>query len=169
MTSDEVGDRLSRAGRAHGPAILYELWTDGEITTAELRDHLVPVWSMVEHPLRALPRRVWLSWFRVLTFPKPVIPRGGLVIFRGAIPAKARGMSWTTDPERAQWFADRCVSIGAPAAHVYTVGAPRRAVLADVDAIEGEGGRGEREIIIDPDQLPRVTRFKRSVALERSR
>jgi hypothetical protein len=67
-------------------------------------------------------------------------------------------MSWTTDSERAQWFADRWSRTVGATAHVYTVLAPPAAILADVDAIEGEGGRMEGEIVVDPAKLPRLAR-----------
>lgn len=64
-------------------------------------------------------------------------------------------MSWTTSREVAAWFAERWRGKGA---HVYTVTAAPDAILADVDAILGDGGRGEHEVIVDPSMLPRLVR-----------
>lgn len=98
-------------------------------------------------------------FFDMADYPKPAEP---LTIYRGATPHRARGMSWTTDPDKARWFTEyrEGRSSSTRPAYVYTVVAPPDAVLADVDALEGgEGGRGEHEIVVDPRRLPKVRRL----------
>jgi hypothetical protein len=72
-------------------------------------------------------------------------------------PRYARGMAWTTDRDKATWFADRWGRVDRDA-YVYSVIAEPAAILADVDAIEGDGGRRECEIVVDPAMLPRLRR-----------
>jgi hypothetical protein len=151
LTVDEAETALSRVGRVNGPALLFDLYYSGCLTADMLPALVVGVWSAAEWPSGNLPRSTWINWFRKAAYPPP---SGPLVIYRGAIPQHARGMAWTTDRQRAEWFANRWAG-----AHVYTVTAEPAAVLADVDAIEGDGGRRECEIVVDPAMLGRLRRL----------
>ena len=59
-------------------------------------------------------------------------------------------MSWTTDLDRARWFADRWFERGYAQTEVVTVLAPPAAVL-----VETADDR-ENEVVVDPGRLPRV-------------
>lgn len=100
---------------------------------------------------------VWLWWFEMSAFPKPT---AALSLYRGARPRYARGMAWTKDAEKATWFANRWTTQTSQPAHVYTVLAPPDAVLADIDALEGDGGRGEGEVVVNPPRLPALRRIR---------
>jgi hypothetical protein len=63
-------------------------------------------------------------------------------------------MSWTTDLERARWFADRWFEQGYRQVEVVTVLAPPSAML-----VETADDR-EHEVIVDPALLPPIRRFE---------
>ena len=152
LTVDEAETVLSRVGRNDAPAMLVDLMTLGRVDVAAVAAVLVGVWSGAEYPAVSLGTREWVGLFRRAAYPPPSAP---LVVYRGAPPRYARGMSWTTDRDRAAWFAQRWTR---HLAHVYTVTVDPAAVLADVDALEGDGGRREAEIVVDPSMLGRLSR-----------
>lgn len=167
LTLAETEDALNRIGRVDRPALLFDLYYSRSLTPEALPGLVVDVWTGAEWPATSLPRSTWIDWFRKAAYPPPDEP---LVIYRGAPPEYARRMSWTTNRDKAEWFADRWTLVkgnrGAPpapgVAHVYTVTAEPAAILADVDAIEGDGGRREAEIIVDPSMLGRLRRVARN-------
>lgn len=145
---DSIIDRVDR------PALLFDLIAARYVDDAVLRDVLPGVWSAAEWPEVSLTRRFWIRLFRRAAYPPP--PR--LTVYRGAVPRYVRGMAWTTDRDKADWFARRwTISTGRPA-FVYVAEAPPEAVLADIDALD-EGGRGEHEIVVDPSLLLAVRRL----------
>jgi hypothetical protein len=64
-------------------------------------------------------------------------------IYRGADLKYVRGMSWTTDPDTAAWFAHRFGHRG----EVFTTTLAKRKILAYFD------DRSEREVLIDPRRI----------------
>lgn len=82
---------------------------------------------------------------------------GTLTLWRGtsAINAAARGMSWTTDYDKAVWFARR-EGRGHPV--VWEVKPPPHRIFAYMD------GRGEREVIVDTKGLRGIRRTRKGVA-----
>jgi hypothetical protein len=84
-------------------------------------------------------------FFEMADYPNPA---GPLSIYRGATRGRARGMAWTTDPDKARWFADRFSGLAGQgpfrAAHVYTVTAPPAAILCIVDEVDRTAGRSPR-------------------------
>jgi hypothetical protein len=151
LTLAEVEDGLYRLGRNHAPAALYDLFAVRPIPPDVLRAVLAGVWSAAELPHTCLSRGMWLYFFARAEYPKPPTP---LTVYRGASSRHARGMSWSTDQDRAAWFARRW-----PGANLYTVTVQPDAVLCDVDAVEREGGRRECEIIVHPAGLPPAKRL----------
>jgi hypothetical protein len=59
--------------------------------------------------------------------------------------------SWTLDAARAQWFAGRAIDPGTDG-YLATVTIPKAIVIAYFS------GRNEQEIVLDPRQLPRITK-----------
>ena len=151
-TTAEALDAMYRVGRNHAPALLFDLYYARRLDDAALAPLVHQAWTGAEWPERSLTRRTWLAWFRLAAYPRPDNP---IVVYRGAPPRLARGMAWTTDRERAAWFANRWITRGA---HVYTATARPEAVMADIDALEGDGGRREAEIVVDPALLPELRR-----------
>jgi hypothetical protein len=74
--------------------------------------------------------------------PRPVEP---VTLYRGATPARARGMSWTDDRDRAEWFARRFDD----SARVWTATLKPHDLLARIHA--PDGGRGEHEYVVRAD------------------
>jgi hypothetical protein len=86
---------------------LSKLWADRRITRPELQELLLQVWMDTEmpHQFGKLPERLFAqsgfisddseTW-QTLSDP--------IAIYRGGTP---RGISWTTDIKKAQWFANR--------------------------------------------------------------
>ena len=95
-------------GRNEAPAALARCWHT--MPEAQRPATLAYVWSIAEWPERALGTRLWVTLFRSVGFvsesgqPAPVEP---LRIYRGATWGRRRGMAWTSDIDRARWFADR--------------------------------------------------------------
>src|SRR4051812_22878285 len=96
--------------RNAGPALLAE-WRP-ELRPDELPVVLSSVWQMAEVPIGDdLEEDDWIGLWREAGFvstagnPPPIAP---LVVYRGA-PAgdNGYGLSWTTDREKARWFARR--------------------------------------------------------------
>ncbi|MFO0684924.1 MAG: hypothetical protein U0234_22895 [Sandaracinus sp.] len=162
ITKEDVDRVLVRAGRNGAPAALVDLYfVAARVPDRVLREVLIGVWTAAEFPERVVSRSIWLHWFdvanRIAPYPTPAEP---IQVYRGAISKHARGMSWTTDLERANWFANRFRDRFECPSNVYEVTAPLDALLVDVDAVESRGGRQEREIIVDPRRLPRVQRVR---------
>lgn len=155
LTVEQAELALSRVGRNPAPGLLFDLFCSRRIDRATLAAVLVGVWSAAEWPEYTLQRSIWLTWFRMAAYPKP--PET-LTIYRGATPRYSRGMAWTTDADKAAWFARRWCSHTGLDTYVYVALAPPAAVLADVDALEDGDGRQEAEIVVDPPLLPLIRR-----------
>lgn len=146
---------IYRLGRNDGPAILFDLYRSGCIDQTVLSALVPGVWTAAEWPSASLPRRVWIEWFRLGRYPRPTQPT---TLYRGTVPQRARGMAWTTDRERAAFFAARWKLMAGRLAYVYEVLASPEAMLADLESVQGNGGRREAEVIVDPTILPRLRR-----------
>jgi hypothetical protein len=158
LDADDVQLGFGRVGRNDSPALLFDLWTLGLIDLSGQPSVVAAAWTAAEYPSASLSRRLWIAWFRAAAYPAP---DRALTIYRGSPPRCARGMAWTTRPEKAEWFAGRLgMNSGRSVAHVYTVDAAPEAVLADVDAIDSEGGRGEGEIVVDTSMIGTLRRLR---------
>ncbi|HMG43038.1 MAG TPA: hypothetical protein VK611_17030 [Acidimicrobiales bacterium] len=144
-----------RAGRANGPRLLQSWFINGRLTSDDLHKVLADVWTGAEWPAQSLGVATWVHLFRMAGIvsddggPPPTEP---LTAYRGATWGRRRGMSWTTDRERARWFADRFAVLGP--AFVFTAEVPPGAVLALI----GEKYRSEGEVVVDPALLPPIRR-----------
>ncbi|MBN9753878.1 hypothetical protein DMP14_00030 [Pseudonocardia sp. Ae707_Ps2] len=93
---------------------LYQRFCAGDVTPAEMAVELPPIWrfrsdrdplhgpvawqAMVEHA-------GYFCWGREGRRPGRR-PRRRHRLFRGAVPQRRQGMSWTTNPAIARWFAE---------------------------------------------------------------
>lgn len=145
VTVDHYFRDLVKAGRNAGPPMLWDWAASGEIAVEDLRNLICDVWSSAEWPEPHLGARRWVSLFRECGFvadpPRPP-PSTPLLIFRGTALARARGLSWTTDLEKAKWFAERTERFGHPAG-VFQVIVRPLLVLAQIDS------RNESEVIVN--------------------
>jgi hypothetical protein len=146
LTTGEFQTICSRAGRIHGPALLRLATGLRVITDATLTEVIGEIWSVAEFPEQSLGRRDWCRLFRAagLTVDGRAadLPAEPVRLWRGCMPGRHRGMSWTSDRAVAERFAEGNL-LGRFAGQVYGVLAPPHAVLC-VD-----NGRGEAERVLD--------------------
>ena len=138
----------ARAGRNDLPLLLFY-----NFHTLPLEDRPKAVarsWMMPEWPEGHLPPEVWVTFFRAVGYlvdeacgDRGTLPEQ-LTLYRGAIPSRRLGMSWTGDRDRAEWFAHRFDGIrGDSLGKVWTVTVPRSLVLARITE------RREDEYVLD--------------------
>jgi hypothetical protein len=139
-----------RFGRNAWPEVLFEFWLRGMLCPDDLRALLPEAWSGPEWPQGRLGIALWVDLFRTAGFVSDSArapSSSPLLIHRGTTWGRRRGMAWTTDRERAEWFATR---LHRPGGLVFTVTVDSDAVLAMID------GRNEHEVVVDPSRLPPV-------------
>lgn len=123
-----------------------------------LADLLSTAWTMPEWPVGGDPytAELWVRAFRAVGFvttddDHPAPPAEPITLWRGAVPAHKRGLSWTADRQRAEWFRDRFPPSedGGPfkQARLYEVKVNPNRILARFTE------RGEDEWVIDPRRL----------------
>lgn len=146
-------------GRNDEPALVYDAWSMGELPDQEaLQAVVADAWCGAEWPEDLLGTETWLELFLEAGYPAP---RRSLTMYRGCVPGMERRMAWTTDRDKARWFAQRWVTLGAPEAVVYRATVKPGAVLAMIDEVCEDGGRQEHEIIVLPDFLGKLTIVER--------
>lgn len=113
---------------------------------------LVETWNSSQAPCAYMKE---LSWIQIFLEARSEIKRLGLgcnseevTLYRGCLPAHAKGMSWTTDLHTAVWFSMRQIAIHGEG-EVYKTTVPRAAVLADLR----KHFPIEHELVIDPRQI----------------
>ncbi len=157
---------LERADPRERLGLLHQWIIDGDLLlyAADPRRIVTYVWTDTERPSQR--QEEWIDVFssvvdlfgRVSDTDEEL--SGELTIFRGrAGDEEHPGMSWTLSREKAEWFARRSPRYGDPV--VYT---------ATVEAEHALGyfiGRGESEVVVEPDALGAV-RDLRTVELERA-
>lgn len=146
----ELNRALTLMGRDDAPRLFRELWDSGRITPAQLREHILDLWSAVEFPCRSLPRRVWMEWFEAVGFVSDAgrsAPTEDLEVWR-AQTGRTLGLSWTTDPDKARWFHARNELVGLASTVLHGFAKPE-GVLAFCDR------RPEREVIVHPRRFSR--------------
>jgi hypothetical protein len=143
--------KLADAERA---ALVREAWTG---TENPYRDR--DVWLMLftdRCPREQLMTAEDLACYRALA---PVVE-----IWRGSRkPLHARGLSWTVEPDIAAWYARRYFGNDG---RVYNVRVLRESIIAYF------AGRGESEVIVNPNLLPPLRKFAwtpEEIAMRRDR
>lgn len=79
-----------------------------------------------------------------------------VMLFRGFAGKGSRGLSWTTDPSRAEWFAHRSSALyrkGEPAVANFAIDPAHLFIFMN--------HRNEEEVIVLPDMLPRRLKISR--------
>jgi hypothetical protein len=132
----------------------------GRLTASGLAALLGDWWDSSEGAGSGAGVRVWVDLFRIVRdaglfvtdTPGVVAPEVGTIvtIYRGAVPWRARGMSWTLDQERAIWFARRSRLMTRGQGSLFSALIPAEHVLGRFD------GRQEQEVVVDPRRLRRV-------------
>jgi hypothetical protein len=171
-------DALNRVDGNDRPAFLGEWYADDMISRRQLRELIGEAWNSADYPEQALGRDAWLDMFRNAGFvhspdsPRKR-PRKPLVIHRGAVYRRRYGMAWTTDREKAVWFAEKCslVTVHGDARHGWALGRlgipyPKKltrgmvftATIAPEHVLAMFDDRKESEVVIDPAGLPPLGR-----------
>jgi hypothetical protein len=138
---------LVSVGRNDAPELLWSLWRWDLIPHEEFRRLLPDVWGMAEYPTSCIGTRLWLKMFKnsgFVTDCGAAPPTAPLRLYRGHEKAYMRGFSWTTDIERARWFADRFRIELKRKTFIFVATVPPHAVLARL------AGRQEAEVVVNP-------------------
>jgi hypothetical protein len=148
------------------PALLYDAWQQGRITTDELPAAVQEVWVHNPRPVRLIGERAWVRMFTATGFivvsvdvirngeriapafgHPEVHPTKPVTIWRGAgLATKGRGMSWSVHRDCAVAFAQRYARHWGEHA-VWKATVPPRAVLALY------GDEREQEVVVNPNML----------------
>jgi len=105
---------------------------------------ILNAWSTPEFPEDGMPAGAWReifmrhNWISDDDAPAPQEP---LELFRGATPERKNGLAWTTEYDRAVWFAERFAGASSVDTAVYRTVATPTHMKASLAA------RGEAEII----------------------
>lgn len=139
------------AGRNDLPTILVTYWH--RLPAADKPVALDHTWHLTEYPEQHADQNVWLAMFDDVGYmvdgrvtdraTDPDLPEV-VTLWRGAVPERRHGMSWSFDRDQALWFAGRWNGMdGTRDAHLYRIEIPNGYVLARV------GGRSESEAVVD--------------------
>ncbi len=146
LVKGDVSAIVTLVGRNEAPHCI-KYWFESEIISFEqLRSVLLNMWCSAEFPCRALPRRLWLDWFRRAGYlsdesaPRPTKPTE---VWR-AQAGRVRGLSWTTDKDKAVWFHKRNELLRLKDPLVL------RGFVQPSGVLALTGARNEREIVCDP-------------------
>jgi hypothetical protein len=150
MDAETFTRACMHVGRNDGPSLLFDLYYGGALAVHLYPEVVAAVWSMAEFPANLLPPETWVELFEEAGYTqdgKPASrPEQPVTVYRGCHHERRFGMSWSTDRERAKWFADRFSGFG----NMYVFTAPPMSLLA---FIHHEVGRGEEEYVIDSSYL----------------
>lgn len=162
-TPDDWQTASTRVGRLPAVTLLDAL--ADQLRPDTFASAVPEAWVSADYAEMRDQRTRWLTWFRRAGYTHELVradpPAKPLRLWRGAIWELRRGMSWTDDRDRAQWFADRAQGVRVRGGGeewvsdgmLFTTLAPSRSLLAYVH----EMGRTESEYVIDPHGL-RITR-----------
>ncbi|QCQ93033.1 hypothetical protein [Rhodococcus sp. SGAir0479] len=100
--------QVTRAGRVHGPELLYDAWVDNELDHETLSVIVPKVWTSAEYPQGALDEETWRAILEDTVFTidgrqaeRPEVVR----LYRGAPREFRDGWAWTADQDVARKFA----------------------------------------------------------------
>lgn len=144
MSADEIRGMFARYGRNSAPRILYEADFNFLVKDEDFPGLLAHAWTIAEYPTDQLDIEVWVDWFSTTPFHDGEgnlieRPKENMVLYRGSLPENRHSLSWTTDREQAQWFANRI-----PGAKVYRFEAKPDDLWADY-----RDDRNESEVIVN--------------------
>ena len=154
----EAGDRGSMMRLIETPHRLgwiCEAIADG-LDPETARPLLAEAWIATEFPSLSADRKDLVAAWRAAGFHSDTglaPPDKPLAVWRGG---SRRGLSWTLDPARAEWFAVRFATDARPPAPLWRASADPDCVLAIFVR------RGESEIVCDPAMLAGAVRAERT-------
>ncbi|MEJ5927949.1 hypothetical protein WG915_04865 [Corynebacterium sp. H128] len=136
----------------------YALFKSGKlaVTPEQITRLTCFAWQFSVTPLAHLSKNQWLDMFRyggfVSTEPGVATPPESITLYRGGHPRETEsgfGMSWTSDRETAEFFANDYHSNRGGCIFTAEVKAP--AILAHINTL------GKNEYVIDPDDAESFT------------
>jgi hypothetical protein len=112
----------------------------------DARAFALMAWTSPEWPEANLGGDLWRLLWQQVGYVSDGDPRptGPVTLYRGAVPARKRGMAWTADLTRARWFAHRF-----PRSEHFKQGRVYTASVAPERIYARYTGRGEDEWVID--------------------
>jgi hypothetical protein len=148
-TLEECEEATGLVGRSTAPVLVLLFYWENlgvfeRLPRADQGKLLCDIWKMAEWPERCLGQREWIRIFWRVGFATDygaTRPTESVQIYRGCAPRFVRRMAWTSDIQKARWFATR---LWRTDAFVYTAMIAPEGVLAMID------GKGEREIVVNP-------------------
>lgn len=151
-----VSRRMLLAGRNDAPSILFDALFDGELPEGDIPQLTAYAWTMCEYPTQVEEPHMWLSLFQRIGYRNAAGDRldrpDQIILYRGASIRDCEigeyGMSWTTDKERAVWFASEYFA-RAGDNQVYKCVMSGDALVADYRDSE----RQESEIVVNPSRI----------------
>lgn len=140
-----------RAGRNDMPAILFTYWE--RLPAQDKPKALSEAWGMAEYPEILAEPDLWIAAFDEVGYmvdgkfmdrgDDPDLPET-VTLWRGAVPERRNGMSWSLNRDQALWFATRWDGMeGTSNAYLYRIEIPHDYVLARLT------GRHENEAVVD--------------------
>ena len=145
LTTAELEQLISRAGRNYGPQFLDEAVSEAKVTAETVTALVGGIWSSAEFPDRYLDHGTWRWLFDIAGFTvdgRPADrPTEPLALFRGAVPERRTDWSWSRDRSVAERFAAGLRGRGTGRLWVCTV--PPAHMLAV------NTGRDEDEVVVD--------------------
>lgn len=103
-------------GRNEGLALLHDLHSGGSFSITDNPGVVADVWSMAEFPVNLMSAEIWVELFGEAGYTEhkqpAQRPAHPVTVYRGAPPERRHGISWTTDMDRARWFAERDLGRG---------------------------------------------------------
>jgi len=145
VTAEEMLTLFVRAGRVHGPGLLFEAWNLGLLDRDTLCIAAAEAWTMAEYPEQTLGRSAWVELFTEAGFTingAPADrPSASTRLYRGAPKERRRRMAWSSD-----WFIAARFATGymRQLGTVWMVDAPPESLLAVI-----LDGREEAEYVVD--------------------
>jgi hypothetical protein len=151
LTEDELYHALYHpGGRNRAPERLWDLYIAGRVPRSLLPGAVSEAWSAAEFPEFALSRNAWFCLFFRAGYThdgNPADrPEKPVTLYRGCSQYYTRRMAWTSDRDRAEWFAGYRNHGGHPRAVYQATVEPGR-LLAFIGA---DAGRDENEYVLDP-------------------
>lgn len=153
---EAVWRRMRMVGRNRAPSILFDALLAGELPEGDMPWLTADAWTMCEYPTRVEESLMWLALFDRIGYRNAAGDRldrpEQIILYRGASVREREigeyGMSWTTDRERARWFATEYFA-RAGDNQVYKCVMPGDALVADYQ----DDDRNESEIVVNPSKI----------------
>ena len=149
IDDDNLAIALMRVGRNSGPHLLMALHLEGMLTSEQLARAVASAWSACEYPDGCLDYAEWEGLFDAAGYTVDGVPAErpmeNLRLYRGAVPERCSGWSWTDNIEIARKYASG--HFYREVGKVYVADVPPSALRAR------NTGRSEDEYVVNTHAL----------------